>query len=261
MKPKTEEFLNFLLWSAVRLCQPTVRNLTDSYEAWIYRQGFWRQTATLEQQGFVERPSKTSKDRLYLLTELGRLQALGGRDPEIEWARKWDGRWRLVLFDVPRQQNTRREKLRRYLRSRAFGCLQGSVWITPDLLPDEERRILAAGIVNVKSLIVLSAAPCAGESHSEIVAGAWDFNKINRLYDKHLEILERRPSGSLRDSGAAKVMQRWAAAERQAWLDAVSADPLLPQELLPAEYLGRRTWHRRIEVLREAGGQVRSYTR
>jgi hypothetical protein len=31
MKPKTEEFLYFLLWSTELLTRPTVRNLTDSY--------------------------------------------------------------------------------------------------------------------------------------------------------------------------------------------------------------------------------------
>ncbi len=34
MQPKTEEFLNLLLWSADTLARPTFRNLTDSYESW-----------------------------------------------------------------------------------------------------------------------------------------------------------------------------------------------------------------------------------
>ena len=32
MNPQTEEFLNFLLWSAGVLARPTFRSLTDSYE-------------------------------------------------------------------------------------------------------------------------------------------------------------------------------------------------------------------------------------
>ena len=42
MQPKTEEFLNFLLWSADLLARPTFRNLTDSYESWAYRNGLMR---------------------------------------------------------------------------------------------------------------------------------------------------------------------------------------------------------------------------
>jgi DNA-binding transcriptional regulator PaaX len=260
MKPKTEEFLNFLLWSAEQLCRPTVRNLTDSYEAWAYRQGLLRQVATLTKQGLLEQSRGPHDDRLYRLTEQGRLRALGGSDPQIQWARKWDACWRLVIFDVPETENIRRDRLRRYLRGRGFGCLQGSVWITPDPLAGE-REVLAGGTINVKSLILLNAKPCAGESDAQIVAGAWDFDKINKHYAKHAEILEQRPNALLRDSVAAKALQLWAGAEREAWLEAVSNDPLLPERLLPDGYLGCATWRRRTEVLREAGEQLRSFYR
>ena len=56
-------------------------------------------------------------------------------------------------------------------------------------------------------------------------------------------------------------MLRWAAAEREAWLEAVTNDQLLPNRLLPSEYLGKSAWRRRIEVLREAGQQLRTFNR
>ena len=101
MQPKTEELLNLLLWSADKLMRPTFRNLTDSYESWAYRTNPLPQAAKLEKQRLLERDSKSPSDRLYRLTEHGRLHALGGRDPQAQWTRYWDGRWRLVLFDVP----------------------------------------------------------------------------------------------------------------------------------------------------------------
>src|SRR5438552_12949318 len=227
MQPKTEEFLNLLLWSADMLARPTFRNLTDSYESWAYRNGLLRQVATLERQQLLERDASTTGDRLYRLTAQGRLHVLGGRDPEERWARPWDGQWRLVLFDVPAGQNAQRERLRRYLREKGFGYLQNSVWITPDSLA-EERQILGGGKINVESLILLEARPCAGETDGEIVAGAWDFGRINRRYARHLEILDERPGETLVNETAARALLRWAALEREAWLDAVTNDPLLP---------------------------------
>src|SRR5438093_13557330 len=91
MQPKTEEFLNPLLWSADILARPTFRNLTDSYESWAYRNGLMRQVATLQEQQLLERDASTATDRLYRLTAQGRLHVLGGRDPEERWARRWDG--------------------------------------------------------------------------------------------------------------------------------------------------------------------------
>ena len=257
MNPKTAELLNLLLWSADLLARPTVRNLTDSYEAWAYRQGLSRQLGRLEKKGLLENGSKDD-DRIYRLTEHGRLSVLGGRDPEKQWARNWDGRWRLVLFDIPEVHGAQREKLRRYLRSRFFGCLQGSVWVSPDPLT-MERETLASGAINVNSLILLEGNPCAGEKNIDLVSGAWDFEAINGGYTNHLEVLEQFPDESLSDPGAARRLQRWAAAEREAWLAAVSKDPLLPRALLPEEYQGSRVWRRRIQVLRAAGELLQTF--
>ncbi|MGD0206407.1 MAG: hypothetical protein ABSC89_02210 [Verrucomicrobiota bacterium] len=258
VKSKTEEFLNLLLWSADLLMRPTFRNLTDSYEGWVYRTGISRQVATLEQLQLLERDPKATGDRLYRLTEQGRLHALGGRDPAVQWSRYWDGRWRLVLFDVPMEQHVHRGRLRRYLRARWFGCLQGSVWIRPDPVHGE-REILTGGKINVESLLLLEARPCSGESDAEIVAGAWDFGVINSHYARHLKLLDQRPGESLRNNAAARALQRWSAEERAAWHAAVEIDPLLPKRLLPPDYLGCQAWQRRIEVLRQAGQQLRTF--
>ena len=109
----------------------------------------------------------------------------------------------------------------------------------------EERQILGGGKINVESLLLLEALPCAGESDTEIIAGAWDFERINRRYARHLKILDERPGGALRN-----------AAEREARLEAVTNDPLLPGRILPSDYLGQRAWRRRVEVLRDASRQL-----
>ena len=259
MQTRTEEFLNFLLWSADKLMRPTFRNLTDSYESWAYRSGLIRQMASLETQQLLERDPASPDDRVYRLTWQGRLHALGGRDPQARWAREWDGRWRLVLFDIPTAQNSHRVRLRRYLRDKGFGYLQKSVWITPDSL-EEERQILGGGKINVKSLILLEARPCASESDVEIVAGAWDFEQINRLYARHLKTLNERPGCALKNDAAAKALLRWATEEREAWLDAVTTDPLLPKRILPPNYLGQQAWQRRVEALQAAGRQLHTFS-
>jgi phenylacetic acid degradation operon negative regulatory protein len=258
MNPKTEEFLNLLLWSADILARPTFRNLTGSYESWAYRNGLHKQISRLERQQFLERDANSPDDRLYRLTAQGRLHVLGGRDPEAQWARAWDGLWRLVLFDVPTGQNAQRERLRRYLRDKGFGYLQNSVWISPDP-PVEERQILGDGKINVESLILLEARPCAGESDAEIVAGAWDFERINRRYARHLKVLAERPGSALRTDATAKALLRWAGAEREAWLEAVTNDPLLPGRILPSDYLGQQAWRTRMEVLRDASRRLRTF--
>jgi len=258
MRAKTEELLYLLLWTAETISRPAWRNMTESFEGWAYRKGLLRQLQRLENQQWLERRSEPAGDRLYRLTEAGRLEALGGRDPEACWRRRWDGRWRLILFDVPEARRGARTRLRRYLRDRGFGYLQNSVWITPDPVT-EQRAFLADGAVDVESLILLDARPCAGESDAQIVAGAWDFARINRRYEKHQEILTRRPHGLINSEASAKAFHRWLRHERESWIGALSYDPLLPVSLLPDGYGGRQAWQDRLAVMREAGQQMRAF--
>ena len=258
MHPKTEEFLYLLLWTADSLMHPTFRNLTETYESWAYRKGLMRQLQNLERRQFLESTDTTSQDRLYRLTEAGRIHALGGRDPVERWGRSWDGQWRLVMFDVPVGKDSAREKLRRHLRGRAFGCLQNSVWISPDPVP-EERALLAEGEINVGSLILMEARPCAGESDAEIVRQSWDFERIERAYERHCKVLDQFPTAAPQTPEAARSLRRWAERERQTWKEAIELDPLLPEVLLPEGYPGRRAWSHRVEILRHAGQHVLNF--
>jgi hypothetical protein len=101
--------------------RPAFRNLTYSHESRACRNGLLKQASRLE-------CGATSQDcRFCRLTPLASLRMLGGRNPKSEWARPWDGQWRLAFFDAPMGQNAQRERLRRSLRDRGFGCLQKGV--------------------------------------------------------------------------------------------------------------------------------------
>lgn len=176
------------------------------------------------------------------------------------WARPWDGQWRMVLFDIPRSADARRQRLRRFLRERHYGCLQDSVWITPDAL-DRERELLEGATVQVDSLLLLEARPASGETDAEIVAGAWDFARINRLYARHGEVLDRLPRDPVRSPAAAQALKRWGRDEREVWMTVMRADPLLPTALLPPGYTGQAAWRRRVETLGRAGDLVRDFVR
>jgi phenylacetic acid degradation operon negative regulatory protein len=258
MKAKTGEFLDIALWACNVLWQPTFRNFTESYESWAYRNGLQRQLLRLEKQQLIEARPDSNGDRLHRLTEAGRLQALGGRDPEIWWSRPWDGLWRQVLFDVPETRSSTRARLRRYLRSHGFGYLQNSVWITPDPV-SEQRKLLADGPVDVGCLIMFEARACGGESNSQIVAGAWNFTAINRGYARHHQILAQHPVGRIVTKAAASAFHRWLREEWKAWMEVMEIDPLLPEKLLPPDYAGRQAWAHRRETMAEAGEQIRSF--
>lgn len=258
MHTKTDELLYTLYWTAETLFWPRMRDITEGYEGWASRNGLLQQASRLERRGLLERrPNHASGEKIFRLSEAGRLHAMGGRNPEARWSRAWDGHWRIILFDVPNQQNSRRERIRRHLRAQGFGCLQRSVWTTPDPV-DEAQRMLGGGPVNVEELLILAARPTGGETDQDIAAGAWDFDHINRQYELYLQVAESIPDPSLDTEPALRKLRHWARNEQAAWITAVTDDPLLPESLLPTNYLGKKAWATHQRLLKIAGQQIRN---
>lgn len=240
MKPESEELLHFLLWSVEFLVRPTRRSLEESFESWAWRNHLGYRLGELERRKLISRTPGPNLDRIVRLTEAGEAQALGGRIPEHEWKRSWDGRWRLVLFDVPIAQDRLRQRFRRTLRRQNFGCLQGSVWISPDPADQMEAHLRDAR-AEAKALIIIEGRPAAGETDEQIVASAWDFVGIQQRYEDYLRFL---------DGGVPtrRDLPRWTREEIAHWRSAAQADPLLPYALLPKGYLGMQAWQRRKEI-------------
>jgi len=66
----------------------------------------------------------TDKGIKYLAVQKGRFE-------KINKKKKWDGKWRVVIFDIKEQNRKKRDMLRQNLVETGFLKLQNSVWITP----------------------------------------------------------------------------------------------------------------------------------
>jgi DNA-binding transcriptional regulator PaaX len=92
----------------------------------------------LRKQGCIEVHHK-GKQIYISLTQKGRKKAgwLQIDSLKIEKPRRWDGLWRLVIFDISQLKKTYREALRGKLKDLGFKPLQKSVWIHPYQCKDE----------------------------------------------------------------------------------------------------------------------------
>lgn len=251
MRASTEEFLYVLWFTADTLLRPSWQNMLDpGFDGWAWRNGLTRRLAQLEKQKLLEQhPGRAStSERIVRLTEEGRLAVLGGRDPVACWARPWDGRWRILLFDLPFDATALRIKLHRLLRDRHFGYLQGSAWITPDPVVDL-RAAVGEAPVDPEGFVVFEGRPVTGESDAAVVGGSWDFAEVNRRYERYLDILRAAPRSIQSGGVGLERLRAWAERERTGWKQAVTVDPLLPLPLLPADYRGRTAWSSRGETL------------
>lgn len=248
MNSRTEEFLYFMMFTAEAFMAPTWRNLSGgSFEGWAWRNGLGPRIAELQRLKLLETVPEYLSQRLLRLTNEGHRLALGGRDPEVQWNRQWDGRWRMVLFDIPVSQPAIRRRFWKVLKRDHFGFLQNSVWISPDPI-DPSALAGAAKVKDVESLIVIDGRPAAGEPDGVLVRAAWDFREINAAYLECAAYLDTSPQ--------PRAVRDWAMEERRLWARAMYLDPLLPRCLWPAGYLGPKIWAKRNERIGRAAVEL-----
>ena len=86
----------------------------------------------LKKQGLIE--IKKQGQQIYInLTEEGKKKAsfLQINDLRINQPKRWDRKWRLVIFDIAQLKKVYREAFRGKLKELGFSQLQKSVWIHP----------------------------------------------------------------------------------------------------------------------------------
>jgi len=227
--------------------QPTWRNLHSSFESWAYGNGFLKQIHRLEAQAYIESRCDTKSGmRVIRLTQKGVAAGRMGTNPEQRWQRWWDGKWRMVLFDLPEAQRANRRKLRDKLSTSGFGCMQRSAWLTPDPLGEIALQLRPLA-VNAAMLVLLDAVPCGGESAADMVAAAWDFRKINEAWQGLTDHLVAAPQDLV--TVPKQHVARWVAKEHNLLQRCLRIDPLLPKQLLPSNYQGIATWQMRRRIL------------
>lgn len=101
----------------------------------IDHRNFNRSLRSLCQQKLLEETRRADGTVIFKLTEQGKQYAsytnLFGSKIKIKRPKKWDGLWRLVLFDIPEKKRAFRDILRDHLKKIGFRELQQSVFIFP----------------------------------------------------------------------------------------------------------------------------------
>ena len=122
----------------------------------VPRQKFSSTFWYLKKKGFLQL-KKEGHDVCISLTKEGKKRA--GKyqidDLTIERPKRWDGKWRLVVFDIPNSSNIIRDVFRKKLKEFGFYPFQKSVWIYPFQCREEISLLREFFGVNKKQIQVL----------------------------------------------------------------------------------------------------------
>jgi len=89
-----------------------------------------RSLRNLARKGFVRLETKGTETRV-TLTRKGRQELIRYTMRDFLEPDHWDGKWRMVIFDITDKMRKQRDMLRFHLKNIGFYQLQKSVWIFP----------------------------------------------------------------------------------------------------------------------------------
>jgi DNA-binding transcriptional regulator PaaX len=144
----------------------TLRILREDWRK-IKQENFERSIKRLAEEKLVEEKILPDGSTKLILTEKGRKQArrlsLLGSSINFNQPKHWDGKWRLVLFDIPEKDRVFRDILREHLRALKFYKLQHSVFVSP--YPFEKQMLELIEIYSAKPYVrVITATNIDNES-------------------------------------------------------------------------------------------------
>ena len=92
----------------------------------------------LRERGLIAYEEDRTKQMIIKLTNLGR-DALGDL---VVLQKDWDGKFRIVLFDIPESKEVIRDLFRRRLKDWGFKMWQRSVWISKNNVTERLRKLI-----------------------------------------------------------------------------------------------------------------------
>lgn len=117
---------------AVLVCPGLAYLVPGSYRGRYPNQVAWKAVVNLDKRGWII-ARQTSAGWEIRLTPKGwtEWKAYEFGKKQLHQPDKWDGRWRVLMFDIPEKKKFLREKIRHVLVSFGFYRLQDSVWVYP----------------------------------------------------------------------------------------------------------------------------------
>jgi phenylacetic acid degradation operon negative regulatory protein len=157
--------------------------------------------------------------------------------PERHWSKRWNKWWYILMFDVPECQRSYRDTLRAFLKNKRFGCLQKSVWVTPqDVRADYHDLDKGASVDSVAFLF--EARTVLGYGNQSVVMEAWDFDRLNAIQNLYIDTANENLDTLTNHSFSHNDLLQLLRMDALSYSQAMTLDPLLPAELHPKDYAG-----------------------
>lgn len=141
----------------------------------IEKSNFKERIKYLKKRGLIE-TFVEGKEKYYEITPKGlaKIDEYRIDNIKIDHTNKWDGKWRLVIYDIPEKRKTSRDWLQNRLLELGFAKIQDSVYVYPFECSKEITTI--SSILNISQYVIISI--------SDIIQG--EENIIEKFLEKEI---------------------------------------------------------------------------
>lgn len=147
----------------------------------------------------------------------------------LKQKRKWDKKWRILIYDIPETRRINRDSLRKKVYAIGFGKLQKSVYISPFPIENDLMDFLEKNNLKENAIFLISETIYAG-GEKKIAEAIWRLTKINEKYKEIIKRIEK-----LNKKGELEEIKK-------DFLETLLQDPFLPDDLIEGEWLMEKAY-------------------
>ena len=195
----------------------------------------------MNKQGWIQSEKRGNKS-YYSLTDMGtaRIEEAAERIYKIK-PHSWDGKWRILMYNIPETKRNIRDELRQELIWSGFGSLSNSTWLSPNKLEKQVYNLIDK--YDIHDYVNFFISEYEGPANPEtLVKKCWNIEEINgkyedfiREYSQKYVISKNKIEKDEMTDGQCFVERTVLVHEYRKFL---FVDPGLPGELLPEKWLG-----------------------
>lgn len=169
------------------------------------------------------------KDKNFRLTHKGK-DLISDYFPKIRFLHKpWDGKWRIVGFDIEEKRRSLRDNFRNILYRHGFRMVQKSLYISPLPLEKEIEKMLILNKDLLQNAYIFVSDKFFIEDKEDLIEKVFKLDLLNGQYKELLEKIDKGPKEE-----KSRVLEEF--------LNISLNDPFLPKELLPKNFLRDKLW-------------------
>lgn len=172
----------------------------------------------------------SSKPGSFHLTKEGTEQLFNASPPLRYLHKPWDGKWRVVGFDIEEKNRMFRDALRRFLIRFGFGMLQKSLYVSPLPFEEDVEKFLSSHRQILPNVYIFVSERFFLEDREGFIDRIFSIQTINNSYTS---ILKRVKDG-VKEQEKDEILREC--------LEISKKDPLLPKELLPKSFARESVW-------------------